>query len=289
LLRLGTAALRVTPVPVTSMIVLGAGVVAARSPDSRARRALVRRHLRRVYGPAVSGRELERGVDAAFVSYARYWAESLRLPYLNHATVAAGVLSEGIERIDEARSAGRGAILALPHLGGWEWGGAWLAGIGVPVSVVVERLEPADVFDWFVGYRERLGLEVIAVGPDAGPACLRALRANRVLCLLCDRVVAGTPGVEVPFFGERTQLPAGPAALARRTGAALLPAAVYLGPGSDDHLAVVQAPLEVPHTRSVRADIVDTTTRLAGSLEELIRRAPTQWHLMQPNWPSDPR
>ena len=271
------------------MIVLGAGVAAAHAPESRARRALVRRHLRRVCGPAISGRELERRVDAAFVSYARYWAESLRLPYLDRTTVAAGVIGEGIEHIDAALRAGKGAILALPHLGGWEWGGAWLAGTGVPVSVVVERLEPPDVFEWFVGYRRQLGFEVIAVGPDAGPASLRALRANRVLCLLCDRVVGGTPGVEVPFFGERTLLPAGPAALARRSGATLLPAAVYLGPGADDHLAVVEAPLPVPHTRAVRADILDTTTRLAGALEGLIRRAPTQWHLMQPNWPSDPR
>ena len=81
----------------TSMLVLGAGVAVAHAPETRARRALVRRHLRRVCGPTVSGRELERSVDAAFVSYARYWAESLRLPYLDHDTVAAGVIGEGIE------------------------------------------------------------------------------------------------------------------------------------------------------------------------------------------------
>jgi phosphatidylinositol dimannoside acyltransferase len=271
------------------MLVWGAGRAAAHSPQRRVQRATVRRHLRRVCGPSISERELERRVDAVYVSYARYWAESLRLPSLPYATVAAGMTDEGIERIQGALVAGKGAILALPHLGGWEWGGTWLAGSGVPVSVVVERLQPPEVFEWFVDYRRRLGLEVIAVGPEAGPASLRALRANRVLCLLCDRVVGETPGIEVPFFGERTQLPAGPAALARRSGAVLLPAAVYLGRDADDHLAVVRPALEVPHTRSVRADILDTTTRLAGELETLIRRAPTQWHLLQPNWPSDPR
>jgi KDO2-lipid IV(A) lauroyltransferase len=271
------------------MALLGAGVAAAHAPGGRARRALVGRHLQRVFGPSIGGRELERRVDETFVSYARYWAESLRLPHLSRATVADGVLGEGIERIDAALSDGRGAILALPHLGGWEWGGAWLAGRGVPVTVVVERIEPPEVFEWFVAYRRQLGLEVVAVGPDAGPAALRALRANRVLCLLCDRVVGGAPGVDVSFFGERTQLPSGPATLARRTGAVLLPAAVYLGPAANEHLAVVHPPVEVTHSRSVRADIADATARLAEELEALIRRAPTQWHLMQPNWPSDPR
>jgi lauroyl/myristoyl acyltransferase len=31
------------------------------------------------------------------------------------------------------------------------------------------------------------------------------------------------------------------------------------------------------------------TQALAAELEILIRRDPTQWHLFQPNWPTDPR
>jgi KDO2-lipid IV(A) lauroyltransferase len=35
-------------------------------------------------------------------------------------------------------------------------------------------------------------------------------------------------------------------------------------------------------------DIASITQQLAHRLEELIRVAPDQWHLLQPNWPSDP-
>ena len=47
------------------------------SPD---RRAQVERNLRRVYGPDFGGLALRRAVDKTFESYARYWAESFRLP-----------------------------------------------------------------------------------------------------------------------------------------------------------------------------------------------------------------
>jgi lauroyl/myristoyl acyltransferase len=273
-----------------------AGLLAARAPlppvgaPARAvirRRSIVARNLRRIYGPGLTDRELARRVDDAFASYGRYWAESLRLPALLPAEIEAGMSFRGFGHVLEGLAAGRGVIVALPHLGGWEWGGTWLAGSGYPTSVVVEALDPPEVFEWFVGFRREIGLDVIAVGPEAGTASLAALRDNRVLCLLCDRLVDDVPGVEVELFGERTQLPAGPVTLALRTGAPVLPVAIYFGPGGNEHLAVIRPPLDLTRGGRFRADVAAGTQRLARELEALIERAPTQWHLMQPNWPSD--
>ena len=139
-------------------------------------------------------------------------------------------------------------------------------------------MEPPELFDWFVRLREGFGFTVIPLGPRAGMAVVRALRANQVVALLADRDIGGG-GVDVEFFGETTKLPGGPAALARRTGAPLLPTAIYFD--SRGHHAVVRPP--VPPEGSV----AEVTQRLAAELERLIRRAPEQWHLFQPNWPSD--
>ena len=251
---------------------------------------MVARHLRRARGWAPDC-DVNRAVDAAFASYARYWAESLRLPGMSPAAIDAGMSWEGIGRITRAVADGRGAILALPHLGGWEWGGFWMVQQGFSLTVVVEALEPPELFEWFAHFRRSLGMEVVAVGPGAAMAVARALRANGVVCLLCDRNVGQSAGIPVEFLGEVTELPAGPATLALRTGAALLPCAVYFdGPG-DRHLALVRP--EIVPDRSAgragtRAEIGRLTQVLARELEILIRRAPTQWHLMQPNWPSDP-
>ncbi|HEX3541040.1 MAG TPA: hypothetical protein VHT75_11435, partial [Acidimicrobiales bacterium] len=197
-----------------------------RRPGLRARRGLVSRHLQRAAGRPLSEPAPSEEIDAAFASYARYWGESLRLPGSSPAEIDAGMSWEGIGRISQAVQDGRGAILALPHLGGWEWGGFWMAQQGFAMTVVVEALQPPELFEWFARFRRSLGMDVVAVGPAAAMSVVRALRAGGVVCLLCDRNLGGG-GVEVDFFGERTLLPAGPATLALRTGAALLPSAVY--------------------------------------------------------------
>jgi phosphatidylinositol dimannoside acyltransferase len=227
--------------------------------------------------------------DEAFASYGRYWAESLRIPSVPAPVVYAGNRYEGFEHIEASEAAGRGTILALPHLGGWEWAGAHMGLTGHPVGVVVERLEPDDVFDWFVGFRERLGMRVIPAGPGAGAECSRVLAANGILCLLSDRLIAGASGVEVEFFGERTTLPAGPATLALRSGAALLPVGVYFARRSGQHVTLIRPPVAAERRGRLRADVEVMTQALANELELLIRKDPTQWHLFQPNWPSDGR
>ncbi|MEO5723175.1 MAG: hypothetical protein ABIQ39_01105, partial [Ilumatobacteraceae bacterium] len=95
--------------------------------------------------------------------------------------------------------------------------------------------------------------------------------------------------VEAEFFGEVTTLPAGPATVAFRTGAPILPVGCYYTDEYNGHLAIVRPPLSMVRTDAgLRADVRRVTQSLARELEFLIRRAPEQWHLFQPNWPSDP-
>ena len=248
------------------------------------RRAMVERHLQRIHGRRLGPVALRREVHRTFDSYARYWLEAFRLPDLTPADLDAGMVTEGLHHLDEALEAGNGVIMALPHLGGWDFGGAWLASQGHPVTVVVEPLEPPELFEWFASLRRRLGLEVVPLGPDAGRRVLRALRRNEVVGLLCDRDIDGT-GVDVEFFGERTTLPAGPVTLALRTGAPLLPTAVYFD--GEGHRGVVHPPLSLARSGSLRSDVATGTQALARALEAMIARAPDQWHVLQPNWPSD--
>jgi KDO2-lipid IV(A) lauroyltransferase len=276
---------RTLPAPARSLICeLGGRFVAWRTPEQREQ---VRRTLRRVYGPDVPSARLDRSMRQVFVSYARYWALSLRLPSLSPEELEAGHDVVGYEYLEAGLAQGRGVILALPHLGGWEWSAFWLTRIkGVAVTAVVEAIEPPELFEWFTDFRASLGMSIVPVGPDAARRVLAALKRNEVVCLLADRDISGT-GIEVELFGEKTRLPAGPAALALRSRAPLLPTAVYFAPGGGV-LGVVQPPLETSRLGSLRDDLARITGELARVFEQLIRAAPEQWHLLQPNWPSDP-
>jgi len=228
---------------------------------------------------------LQRSVSRVFASYADYYLQSFRLPSMTTEQIVAGFSEEGYERIAEGLAGGNGVIMAMPHLGSWEWAAHWLTlHHGVPVGCVVETLEPPELFDWYRGFRESLGMKVVGLGPSAGVETIAMLRENRALCLPSDRHVGGA-GVEVEFFGEVTMLPAGPATLALRTGAALLPVAIY------DHRGgchgVVRPPVVAKREGRLRDDVARVTRALAGELEILIAAGPEQWHLLQPNWPSD--
>lgn len=274
---------RTVPRPLADATAEVGSVVAAMVRPQR--RILVERNLRRVYGPNYRGVALRRSVHETFRSYARYWIDSFRLPDISDEALDAGFAFEGFARVAEARSRGVGPILVLPHLGGWEWAGFWLTRIlEIPVTVVVEPVEPPELFEFFAEFRRELGMNIVPLGPNAGSEVLRAIKERHVVCLLADRDIQGD-GIPVEFFGERTTMPAGPATLALRTGAPLLPAAVYFQ--RDKHHGVVEQPIACDRQGRFRDDVARITQTMADRLAGLIRTAPEQWHLQQPNWPSD--
>jgi len=282
-LRLATHAIRSVPTPIGSVATRLLSRAAVHiSADQR---TIAERNLRRVLGPDATDRQIRDGVDAVFESYGRYWFDTLRLPMLSSEEVSAGFTIEGLHHLRDAIDRGVGPILALPHVGGWEWAGRWLSAVeGLNVTAVAEQLDPPELNDWFLGLRSELGMRIIGLGPAAGSESAAALAAGDVVCLLCDRDLTGA-GIEVEFFGETTTLPGGPALMALRSGSPLLPTAVYFR-GSGCH-AVVEAPLDTRRRGRLRGDVERVTRDLARVLERLIRVAPEQWHLLQPNWPSD--
>jgi phosphatidylinositol dimannoside acyltransferase len=276
--RTGAELARVVPGPIAEPAARVIGRTLALAMPARRRQ--VERNLARA---GVRGVARRKAVAETFESYSRYWLELFRLP--NEVLGPLEMDVKGYEHIEGGVAGGKGVILALPHVGGWDFAGAWLAAKGLPPTVVVEPVEPPELLEWFASVRRALGMTVVELGPEAGKAVLQALHNNEVVCLLCDRDLVGD-GIEVEFFGERTTLPAGPATLALRTGAPLLPTAVYFGPRGGHH-AVVMPPVPALREARLRDDVARVTQELAHSFEELIRAAPEQWHLLQPNWPSD--
>ena len=259
------------------------GEIAYRRDERR--RANLRANLRQVLGPEVGPEQLERSVRRGFASYARYWIEAFRLERLSRAEVLERFRFDGVEHLEQAVASGRGVVAAVPHIGNWDVGGSWLAARGFRAVAVAERLRPPELFERFLRYRRALGLEIVPY--DEGPGTLRqlvaALRDGKVVCLVSDRDL-GRRGIPVTMFGRQVTLPAGPAALALRTGAALLPAAVYQeGPGR--WRARTAGTIELEPSGDQRADTAELTRRLAAEFERLIAAAPEQWHVLVPFWP----
>jgi len=246
------------------------------------RRRMATRHMERVLG---SGSDVAGASESVMKSYGRYFAEALwvraqRIPGLMEKTSV-----EGLDLVVAARDEGNGMVFSVPHLGNWEVAAPVAAKVGIPVVAVAEDLPNSRITDWFTSMRNDIGIEIVlATGRVEVMRQLEAAIAdNKAVALLADRDLNGK-GVEVEFFGENTTMPAGPAALAVKTGAPLFPVAAYFD--GDGHRVVVRPAIEVPEGK--RSDQVKKMTQsMAGEFENLILAAPDQWHLVVPNWPSD--
>jgi phosphatidylinositol dimannoside acyltransferase len=243
----------------------------------------LRKNLARVIGvpPADVPDELMR---ASLASYGRYWREAFRLPAMDHRALARRVHESfrGMENLDAALAAGRGAVLALPHSGNWDVAGVWLAQTHGTFTTVAERLEPESLYRRFIAYRESLGFEVLPLSGGERPPfevlCER-LRANGVVCLMAERDLTRT-GVEVDFFGEPTRMPAGPAKLAIETGAMLCPAHCWFE--DNDWGISIHPPLDC-----TSGDVRVISQALANQFAKNIAAHPADWHMMQPQWLAD--
>ncbi|MBC6448619.1 phosphatidylinositol mannoside acyltransferase [Actinokineospora xionganensis] len=244
----------------------------------------LRANLARVV-PQAGPSELDELVRQALRSYARYWMEAFRLPSMDHSEVHAAIDAEmtGKENLSAALAEGNGVILALPHSGNWDAAGVWLVGTHGKFATVAERLKPDSLYHRFVAYRESLGFEILASsGGSRLPSEVLAerLRANGIVCLLADRDLT-TAGIPVTFFGERTRMPAGPAYLAAKTGAALIPAGLWF---TEDGWGLrLHPPIRVSGADGVQA----ATQALADVLAADIAAHPADWHMLQKLWVAD--
>ncbi|MFE6776008.1 phosphatidylinositol mannoside acyltransferase [Streptomyces sp. NPDC057702] len=220
-------------------------------------------------------------------SYTRYWLESFRLPTWSADRVREGFAPADVHHLVDGLASGRGVVLALPHMANYDLAGAWVTTtLDVPFTTVMERLRPETLYDRFVAYREGLGMEVLPhTGGSAFGALARRLRAGGLVCLVADRDMSAS-GVEVSFFGEAAKMPGGPASLAVRTGALLLPVTLWYD-RSPTMGGRVHPPVQDPGagTRAERTAVM--TQRLADTFAAGIADHPYDWHMLQRLWLSD--
>jgi KDO2-lipid IV(A) lauroyltransferase len=184
----------------------------------------------------------------------------------------------GIETVEACRAAGKGGIFITVHMGSWELAGAYEGLRGVPLAAVALPHRDPRVDRLYQDIRRNVGMESVPV--DGALYRLReALRQGRFTAMLADRDVSGR-GLELPFFGQVTRVPAGHAVLALWTGAWILPACFYRRP--DGGLVIeCRAPIIPDRTRDTKESL---TLRCLKILEEFIRARPEQWTCFYDLW-----
>jgi lauroyl/myristoyl acyltransferase len=234
--------------------------------------------------PDASRRAIAHSARRVSISVAKNYYDLFRLPSMSREDLLAYFDVRNLEHLRAAHARGKGVIIVAPHMGSYNLVPSYVSSLGYPTVAVVEHIRDARLHEYFFRLRANQGVQLVTTGPEDVRNILRALRAGSVVMMLADRNV-GTSSDAVTFFGERTMLPAGPALIARRTGAALLPAYAYRI-GNTQSVAVALPEMQLPEaTGTPEQRRAADTQAVARVLETMILTAPDQWDILQPVWP----
>jgi KDO2-lipid IV(A) lauroyltransferase len=231
--------------------------------------------------PAVGA--LARGI---YASYSRFALDLMRLPHTPREEPLRLMPAEGRghERLaalwDRCQREGRSIIAASGHLGSIEVFAGAYALRGIPTYGLADDTAYPELFELLNQQRSRWGVRIIPWRNLRD--IFRVMRTPAVLGMVVDWGYR-PDDLPVRLFGAWTTLPAGPATLAARTRAVILPVASRRGPDGT-YASIVEEPIEVPDASP--ASLLAATQRIADALETLIRPAPDQWFTFKPMWPS---
>lgn len=258
------------PLPVAHALGAVLGLAAWLVPSSFRRRA--RFHIGRCL-PELGPLARERLLFATLIEAGKTLAELPLLFAARDARVTGWVRDmRGRELLEAAAAAGRGIILASPHLGAWEMAGLAASRLHPIVSMYRPQREPWDAL--MKAGRSRFGAVLVPSDRGGMRRLLEALRSGKAIGVLPDQDPPRGSGVFAPFFGVTAHSPVFAARLARHTGAPILYVyAERLSRGRGYVLHIDPAPPEVADEDEVRA-----ATAMNRGLEACIRRFPAQYY-----------
>ena len=257
----------------------------------RAKRLVTQQNMAQVAGRPHHHPYVRYLARMSWKNYGRYAADFMHFPHLDMNEVERHLrdLSEGeggwpalmLEALDK----GRGAIVTTAHFGSWDLAGAILARHH-PLAAVAETFADPRLNDLLQKQRTDKGIQII---PMEGSArrILRVLQQNEIVAIVVDRPVSPEEGTEVVFFGRKTYVPAGPAALAIKSGAAIVPGFAWYGHQREVYAKIFPPlyPRECKGEERAR-EITRLTQYTYSALEKMVREWPTQWYMFRPFWPS---
>ncbi|HEV7377453.1 MAG TPA: lysophospholipid acyltransferase family protein [Pyrinomonadaceae bacterium] len=237
--------------------------------------------------PEMDERERERILRGCFKNLGRLLGEFSQFPRATPESLRRIVECEGLENLQAAQALGRGVILFTGHLGAWELSSLALSAFGYPMSFLVRRIDNPLIERLIEKTRTRFGNRSIDKRAAMRPM-LRTLRAGGTLGILVDLNTQPHEGIFVDFFGIPASTTSGVAALALRTGAAVLPVFVPWDEKRRRFVLHVDPPLVVAPHGDEKEDIKQLTSLFTSVVESYVRRFPEQWLWIHKRWNTRP-
>ena len=243
-------------------------------------RRVAEKNLLIAYGDALSEPERQVLIQKVFQHFARaLLVEFFKGADFTREEMRRRVRQDSFAPMDEALARGKGVIVVSAHLGNWEWLSKRAAMEGYSIKVVARQSEDPQLNALTDRVRGTNGYTVHPRG-DSPRALLKQLRENKIVAIVPDQK---SEDVWVPFFGKLAGTVAGPAVLALKTGAAILPMFCPRMPDGVYQTVFYPAILPSP-TGDTEADVQRIMAEITADIEDIVRKYPDQWLWLHDRW-----
>ncbi len=245
------------------------------------RRKVAYDNLVQAMGDSVSPSEMKSIVREVFRNLGRTFIELSRLGKVTNEDLLRIIIPDKIsEYARQAYDNGRGALVLSAHFGNWEYLCSWFAAAGYPIDFLVGVQHNPLIHRMVSKLRSSTGARIIPASTGVREV-LHALRENHFIAFVADQ--HNVSGLALPFFNRKAAFAKGPAAIAIKSGAPILPV-LMRRERYDRHVIMSKEPIYAHQDTDKEEEIVRVTTLIAKFYEEGIRRYPDQWMWTHRRW-----
>lgn len=214
-------------------------------------------------------------VKKNFIHFALVTIELLRYPILSPNDLDKRFKFFGYENIEKAEIKGKGAILALPHIGNWEYLGAALVNRGCKLHSFYLDQKNGSVGAVLDHFRKYSGI-ILHDRDRGGVKALKALKNNEMLGMITDQD-GNSNGVYTDFLEHWVSMPAGPANWSLKTGAALIPLFALRRGFTFNYDAYILPEFDEESMLAKNERVMSRTVKLTKWMEDIILKYPHQY------------
>ena len=237
--------------------------------------------------PEMTAKEREAILRSEYRNLGLLMAEFCKMPDYTAATASRFIRYEGLENYLSARERGKGVLVLTGHLGAWELSSFYHSLMGMPMGMVIRRLDNPLV-DAFVNRIRCLRGNRVIHKDDFARGLIASMRAGETVGILMDTNMTPPQGVFVPFFGVPACTASGMARIAAKTGAAVVPGFLLWEESERRYVLHFGEELEVVHTGDAEQDALINTATFTTAIEGYVRRYPEQWLWVHRRWKTRP-
>jgi KDO2-lipid IV(A) lauroyltransferase len=237
--------------------------------------------------PEMTAGEREAILQSEYRNLGLLLAEFCKMPDYTAATASRFIRYEGLENYLQARERGKGVLVLTGHLGAWELSSFYHSLMGMPMGMVIRRLDNPLV-DAFVNRIRCLHGNRVIHKDDFARGLIASMRAGETVGILMDTNMTPPQGVFVPFFGVLACTASGMARIAARTGAAVVPGFLLWEHREQRYVLHFGRELDVVHTGNADQDAMTNTAAFTRTIEAYVRQHPEQWLWMHRRWKTRP-